>query len=202
MTTLERIASTAALIVICMMLIATATPVRAADVRDIEMVNAFWNDTIHPTEDISTHGKDHWQSPAESWKRKTGDCDDYAIAKYYTLLSLGVPAKALQLANVVHTMNGKPGLHLVLFYTDERGTWVLDNIAQDIMLQQQRWDIKHVMAVYDNKGTHWLGIRPTKIHTPEMWKAMQANTAKHIADAKAAYNTRPYKTATLTYVPY
>lgn len=40
---------------------------------------------------------DYWQSPAETAELGTGDCEDYAIVKYYRLRKLGVPDSKMRL---------------------------------------------------------------------------------------------------------
>lgn len=178
------------LIIISMMLVAT-NPSKAADFNDVVRVNNFWNANIKYIEDNAVHGRDHWQGPGDTWARKTGDCDDYAVAKYYTLLALGVPEKNLKLAGVLHD-NGtySPGLHLVVLLTDDRGAWVLDNADKEIALLSQRPDIISTLVVFDKSGVKWFIPQPKTTRTPAMWVAMQANQAKHIAAARAAYNSR------------
>ena len=178
------------LIIIVCMIVATSSA-KAADPADVIRVNNFWNTSIAYADDDKVHGKDHWQGPGDTWSRKTGDCDDYALAKYYTLLAIGVPEKNLKLAGVVHDDGTySPGLHIVVLLTDERGTWVLDNIDKEVSLLSQRTDIVSTLATYDSNGVKWHATAPGVTHTPAMWSAMRANQAKHIADAKAAYSSR------------
>jgi predicted transglutaminase-like cysteine proteinase len=171
------------------LLIAVAVSCVYAHEQDIVRVNNFWNQQIASVEDKDVHGKDFWQAPSETWKRRTGDCDDYAVAKYYTLLALGVPRSQLKLANVALDMRGDLGLHIVVLYTNQRGTWVLDNIAQDVMLLTDRWDIKGFLAVYDDAGTTWVSERPVRVTTPKQWNTMRSREASHRQAALAAYKS-------------
>jgi amino acid transporter len=41
---------------------------------------------------------DYWMTPKEFFIKGFGDCEDYAIAKYFTLLELGVKKESLYLA--------------------------------------------------------------------------------------------------------
>lgn len=174
------------------------SPSMAASPEDILRVNAFWNNNVSYGDDVALKGKDHWQGPGETWKRKTGDCDDYAIAKYYTLLSMGVPEKDVELVSVVYdTGYNDPMLHVVVLVTDSRGVWVLDSAVPEIMKLEQRHDIITKFATYGKSGVKWHQAVPKQANTPAMWSAMKANHAKHIADARAAYNQRPI---TITWV--
>ena len=58
----------------------------------LKAVNDFFNQRLAYMEDIDNWGvQDYWASPLESLGKGAGDCEDYAIGKYFTLTSLGVP---------------------------------------------------------------------------------------------------------------
>lgn len=65
------------------------------EAKEIEAVNHYWNHII------SYKQTNAWQTPEETFERGYGDCKDYAIAKYYSLRRLGVPASALKFTVVV-----------------------------------------------------------------------------------------------------
>jgi len=56
-------------------------------------VNAWVNRAIAYAADP----RDHWQGPIETLRRKTGDCEDYAILKRAILIARGWPASRLAL---------------------------------------------------------------------------------------------------------
>ena len=59
-------------------------------IRKLSHVNSFIN-KILPAHDISTSSSiDYWATPKEFLLQGHGDCEDYAIAKYFTLLELGI----------------------------------------------------------------------------------------------------------------
>lgn len=95
-------------------------PMRA----QVEAVNAYVNNVPY-IEDKDNWGKsDYWATPAEFFARG-GDCEDYAIAKYAALRTLGVPETSMRLAVVQDKLKNVPHAVLIV-YTDE-GPMVLDN---------------------------------------------------------------------------
>ena len=41
--------------------------------------------------------KDYWATPIEFMGTGAGDCEDYAIAKYFSLINLGIPEDKLRI---------------------------------------------------------------------------------------------------------
>lgn len=58
----------------------------------IDDVNLFWNLNIEYKADPSApspkNQRDYWQTPEETLLKGTGDCEDYAIAKFFDLKTL------------------------------------------------------------------------------------------------------------------
>ncbi|WP_448664086.1 transglutaminase-like cysteine peptidase [Sphingomonas sp. CJ20] len=67
---------------------------------------------------------DRWATPAEMFA-KGGDCEDYALAKYFALRELGFPEPDLTLAIVWDNQDSEQ--HAVLFVRSEGAVWLLDN---------------------------------------------------------------------------
>ena len=66
-------------------------------IRKLSHINSFIN-KIFPIHDISTQASiDYWATPKEFLLQGHGDCEDYAIAKYFTLLELGIKKENLPL---------------------------------------------------------------------------------------------------------
>jgi predicted transglutaminase-like cysteine proteinase len=70
-------------------------------------------------------GRDLWQTG-----NRSGDCEDYALAKQQRLRAAGLPAGAIRLATA-RLPNGE--LHAVLTVDTDRGTLVLDNLQQRVV---------------------------------------------------------------------
>jgi len=62
-----------------------------SDLEKLEIVNHFFNSRIRYASDIEVWGvKDYWATPLEFLCRNAGDCEDFAIAKFFTLKEIGV----------------------------------------------------------------------------------------------------------------
>ena len=96
--------------------------------RDLVQVNAWVNTTIKPMTDL-----DHW-GVVEKWSYPDdgyGDCEDYVLLKRRMLLQAGWPREAL-LITVVR--DRKDEGHAVLTVKTDKGDYVLDNQAENIVL--------------------------------------------------------------------
>ena len=86
-------------------------------------------------EDIENWGReDYWAIPAEFIAR-SGDCEDYAIAKYFTLKELGIPPKSMRIVVLRDTIRNLA--HAVLAVYMDGEAYILDNVT-DIVLPHTR----------------------------------------------------------------
>jgi predicted transglutaminase-like cysteine proteinase len=102
-----------------------------SDWQKLTAVNDFFNHQITVALDENTaKGYDYWQSPVETLARGKGDCDDFAVAKYFSLQLLGISSQQLRIGIVEHATLGG---HAVLFFypLHESDPWVLDNLTSE-----------------------------------------------------------------------
>ncbi|GGZ66428.1 sulfate adenylyltransferase [Paraglaciecola chathamensis] len=112
-------------------------------------VNNFFNE-LEFVDDIDHWGKDdYWATPVEFLATEGGDCEDFVIAKYFSLKELGVPAEKLRLMYVTATRLRQA--HMVLAYYEEPNSvpMVLDNINRRILPASRRRDL---LPVYSFNG--------------------------------------------------
>jgi predicted transglutaminase-like cysteine proteinase len=125
-------------------------------------VNQFYNQRIVFRDDIEVWGQtDYWASPLEMLSKGQGDCEDYAIAKYFTLIALGVPGPKLRLVYVRALVGGQGGAvlaHMVLAYypTPDAQPLILDNLVGDIRPASRRPDLAPVFS-FNAEGL-WQGV--------------------------------------------
>lgn len=127
--------------------------------EQLRSVNRFWNATLRPAEDIDLWNKDdHWATPLESLVRGAGDCEDYVIGKYFSLLYLGVPAERLRLIYVRANTGGKSVAHMVLGYfsTPSSEPLILDSLSSSIMGASRRPDLTPVFS-FNAQGIYVAG---------------------------------------------
>lgn len=98
-------------------------------VSQLQMVNTFFNRWQY-REDRDTYGRsDYWASPVE-FMTNSGDCEDYAIAKYFTLSVLGFQDSDLRVMAVMD--NSRAIGHSVLAASIDGNVYILDNLAASV----------------------------------------------------------------------
>jgi predicted transglutaminase-like cysteine proteinase len=118
----------------------------------LERINEFYNRHVLFSDDGVVWGThDHWASPLETLARGAGDCEDYAIGKYFTLLAAGVPGVRLRLVYVRALIGGPGGLltpHMVLAYHATPGAepLILDNLISEVRTASRRPDLQPVFS--------------------------------------------------------
>lgn len=118
----------------------------------VQSINQFFNRRILFRPDSEVWGQaDYWASPLEFFEKGEGDCEDYAIAKYFSLLISGVPAQKLRLVYVRAQLGGPDGpalAHMVLAYYPKSGAepLILDNLITEVRPASRRPDLSPVFS--------------------------------------------------------
>lgn len=115
----------------------------------LEKVNLYFNAFVNEL-DINNWGyEDYWASPKEFISKGRGDCEDFAIAKYFVLKELGFdPAKMMILIVKVDNLQE---LHAVLGVKNSAGEiMILDNLSWKILPLTKRTDLKIVRWVNES----------------------------------------------------
>jgi predicted transglutaminase-like cysteine proteinase len=119
----------------------------------LQRVNDFFNRRIQFGEDIAIWGQsDYWATPMETLSKGAGDCEDFSIAKYFSLLVLGVPVDQLRLIYVKARIGGAGSAvqqaHMVLAYyaSPDAEPLVLDNLITSIRPSSRRSDLQPVFS--------------------------------------------------------
>jgi predicted transglutaminase-like cysteine proteinase len=140
---------------------------RALDQTDdarLDAVNQFFNRRIQFRSDQAVWGQeDYWASPLELLEKGQGDCEDYVIAKYFSLLAAGLPSAQLRLVYVRAQLGGAGGVvqaHMVLAYypttSAQAEPLILDNLISDIRPASRRPDLSPVFSF--NSDGLWQGV--------------------------------------------
>lgn len=138
------------------------------DADKLNKVNTFFNRRVLYKSDQEAYGQeDYWATPLEFVGRGMGDCEDFAISKYMTLLFLGVKNENLRLVYVrLKTGNTAPIAHMVLGYyaqpTEE--PVILDNMVSSIRPASMRPDLSPVFS-FNSEGL-WAGAATTSSADP------------------------------------
>jgi predicted transglutaminase-like cysteine proteinase len=125
-----------------------------SEAEKITKVNSFFN-MFRFIDDIKLWGEEnYWATPMEFIGVNGGDCEDFSIAKYFTLLQLGVPDDKLRITMVKATSVNQYHMVLTYYETPSSIPLVLDNLIRDIRPATQRKDL---IPVYSFNGQQlWL----------------------------------------------
>lgn len=134
----------------------------SAEKDKLTEINRFFNRQIRFSDDIRTWKQnDYWATPIEALVKGAGDCEDYSIAKYFTLRRLGIPSDKLRIT-YVKALNYNQA-HMVLTYYASPGAepLVLDNLINDIRPASKRRDLLPVYA-FNAEGLYLAGSNSKK----------------------------------------
>ncbi len=122
-----------------------------AEQDKLREVNYFFNRNILFANDIVLWLKDdYWATPLELLCKGAGDCEDFAIAKYFTLLEVGVDESKLRITYVKALNLNLPHMVLTYYENPQADPLVLDNLTSNISSATERTDL---LPVYSFNGT-------------------------------------------------
>lgn len=117
---------------------------RETQIRHVNRLFNLW----HYREDPANYRRDdYWASPRE-FIMYSGDCEDYAIIKYFALRALGIPARDLCIVGL------KTPAHAILVVQDYDGFYVLDNNSDAIVARNKALRL-YVPDFYINEDGIW-----------------------------------------------
>lgn len=129
-----------------------------SDPEKLSRINEFFNRNIHSNDDQIIWGQsDYWATPMETLAKGNGDCEDFSIAKYFSLIQAGIPLEKLRLVYVKARIGGPHSditqAHMVLAYyaTPDAEPLVLDNLITDIRPASHRPDLLPIFS-FNSQG--------------------------------------------------
>ena len=132
-----------------------ATQKQASELDKLTVVNQFFNKQMRYAEDIDLwHEVDYWATPIQSLIKGAGDCEDYAIAKYFSLRRLGVPSEKLLITYVKALRLNRAHMVLTYYPSPNAIPLVLDSLIDVIKPANERPDLLPVYA-FNGEGL-WL----------------------------------------------
>jgi len=121
----------------------------------LERINRYINKQFEFKDDWDIwKQEDYWATPIEALSKGGADCEDYVIAKYFSLLQAGVDESKLRITYVKALELNQA--HMVLaYYANPRGEpLILDNLIDEIQPARQRRDLSPVYSF--NASGMWL----------------------------------------------
>lgn len=123
-----------------------------ADVQpwdDLQNLNNFLN-RIRYDSDLNHWGvEDYWATPVEMLTSNGADCEDYSIAKYFSLKELGIPIERLRITYVRALELNEAHMVLAYYPTPDADPYILDNITGKLVPASQRPDIEPIYSFND-----------------------------------------------------
>lgn len=149
----------------------------------LDSVNRFFNQVRFLDDQAHWQRGDYWATPIELLATNGGDCEDFAIAKYFTLKELGLPTQKMRLTYVKALELNQA--HMVLTYYREQGRppLVLDNLTNRILPANERKDL---VPVYSFNGDGlWKAKQQgdTRLGSADdivMWRELRDRMAMHL----------------------
>ena len=133
-----------------------------AESDKLNEVNRFFNRKVRFVDDIQLwRENDYWATPVEMLVKGAGDCEDYSIAKYFTLRRLGIPSEKLRITYVKALNYNQAHMVLTYYASPSAEPLVLDNLINDIRPASQRKDLLPVYA-FNAEGLYQPGSHARK----------------------------------------
>jgi predicted transglutaminase-like cysteine proteinase len=128
-----------------------------APLDKVKAVNKFFNQWPYRL-DAGNYGKsDYWATPKE-FLQKSGDCEDYSIAKFYALQELGFSGDTMRVVALKDRIRNIG--HAVLAVYLDGTVYILDNQTAMVMPHTK---YKHYLPQYSvNEKYRWMHVPPGK----------------------------------------
>lgn len=123
--------------------------------KQMAVINDYGNAFPYIIDQINWGLEDFWTTPFEFFS-VNGDCEDYAIAKYYSLRALGVPSERLRIM-IVQDFNLGGTIHAILGVYEGNNLWILDNQIKQLIRAR---DIYHYRPVFGINEDGWWAYYP------------------------------------------
>jgi predicted transglutaminase-like cysteine proteinase len=120
----------------------------------LDAINTYMNRKRYIVDPVNYGVRDYWATPLQFLSRN-GDCEDYAIAKYMSLKSLGFKDSQMRIV-VLQDLNLDLPHAILVVYVDGRG-YALDNQINTVVPADS---IKHYKPFYSINQQYWWLHRP------------------------------------------
>ena len=125
----------------------------------LRYVNSFWNTWPYVEDIVNWKQEDYWAIPAEFLK-KSGDCEDYSIIKYFTLKELGIAPETMRIVVVRDTIRNFAHAVLVVYLSDD--AFILDNLSNSVLSHTKLRQYSPQYSV--NEFGRWAHMKGRKIN--------------------------------------
>lgn len=129
-------------------------PGKLSDEQKLKLVNQFFNKISFVSDQKHWNKEDYWATPLELLATNAGDCEDFSIAKYFTLREMGVSDDKMKITYVKALKLNQAHMVLAYYPTPESEPLILDNLVKQIKPASERNDLAPVYS-FNGEGL-WL----------------------------------------------
>jgi len=122
-----------------------------SEVDQLQRVNHFFNQLNAQSDMVHWGSRDYWATPMELLGSNAGDCEDFSIAKYVTLIELGIPDDRMRITYARFLPRDQAHMVLAYYATPESDPLVLDNVDPTIRAVSTRSDL-HPVFSFNGEG--------------------------------------------------
>lgn len=123
--------------------------------QKIEKVNSYINQIVPSYDAYNYKDEEHWANIFEFLSRGSGDCEDYVIAKKYSLEMLGISSKDMYFSAVKEKYIGGDHMVLSLHVDKQKTPIILDNLSTKILAIDKRIDLE-IRFLFNETGFYKL----------------------------------------------
>lgn len=128
-----------------------------SDERRLKAANDFVNQLVFVDDIKHWQQQDYWATPLQTIVSGGGDCEDFSLAKYFTLTGMGMDQDKLRLTYVKALELNQAHMVVSYYETPKAVPLVLDNLNTRILPATQREDLYPVYSF--NGAGLWLNKR-------------------------------------------
>jgi predicted transglutaminase-like cysteine proteinase len=117
---------------------------------ELRSYTRFWNKVPYLSDQQHWGMADYWATPIEFLASNGGDCEDYSVAKYFSLKQLGLPPASLRITYVRALRTNQAHMVLAYYPTPDADPYILDNMTNKVLLASERQDLEPVYSFNDD----------------------------------------------------
>ncbi len=154
--------------------------------EQMERTNLFFNQLRFRSDNKHWNLEDYWATPIEMLTTNGGDCEDFSIAKFFTLRKMGIDENQMRMIYVESTLAEEPHMVLAYYPTQNSDPLILDNLMDDIKPLSERDDLFPVYS-FNNHGI-WIekskqvSIKISETNYISHWKTLKAKMEKEASN--------------------
>lgn len=111
------------------------------EIEKLQKVNRFFNNMRFMEDSELWNVEDYWATPLEFLVASKGDCEDFALAKFFTLKAMGVEEHKLYMTCAKTICPRKAHMVVTYYSSPDNVPLVLDNLTDDIEFLNKRRDL-------------------------------------------------------------